>query len=201
MGCDLEVKVLSELGRRDRSEPQGMCPRGHTLNEAASERRGVTYRNRIEAGPSRASGPLTAKLSRSTLRLRKSGTRAADSHSSYSGRSRLTSERMTSTGSIGRRSEKSAEAILARGLRFAAPVVKGRTERRGDVAILGRVLQKPASAGLALEGRVKLESTAQRRHTRSARREPLPSGPLRSGNLNFPNRRIRTRTYGGVGGK
>jgi len=24
MGCDLEVKVLSELGRRDRSEPQGV---------------------------------------------------------------------------------------------------------------------------------------------------------------------------------
>lgn len=23
MGCDLEVKVLSELDRRDRSEPQG----------------------------------------------------------------------------------------------------------------------------------------------------------------------------------
>jgi hypothetical protein len=28
MGCDLEVKVLSELDRKDRSEPQGVALRG-----------------------------------------------------------------------------------------------------------------------------------------------------------------------------
>jgi hypothetical protein len=83
-------------------------------------KRGASFAGRrteigYEAGPSRASGPLTAKLSRSTLRLRKSGARAKDSHRSYSGRSRFTSERKTSTGSIRRRSEKSAEAIVAMG--------------------------------------------------------------------------------------
>jgi len=85
-----------------------------------------------EAGPSRASGQAAAKLSRSTLRFRKSGARAGDSHSSYSGRSRLTSERATPTGSIGRRSEKSAEAIVAVGFGDGGPpdFAKGRTERR-----------------------------------------------------------------------
>ncbi len=74
-----------------------------------------------EAGPSRASGQQAAKLSRSTLRLRKSGARAGDSHSSYSGRSRLMSERTTSTGSTGRRSEKSAEAIVAESFGLLRP--------------------------------------------------------------------------------
>ena len=55
--------------------------------------------------------------------------------------------------------------------------------------------------GLCWRVRVKLESTTRRRYTRSATNAPLHSGPLRLGNLNFPNRRMRTRTSGGVGGK
>jgi len=56
--------------------------------------------------------------------------------------------------------------------------------------------------GLALEGRVKLESTTQWRYSRPPMNALLHSGPLGwcLGNLNFPNRRIRTRTSGGVGG-
>ena len=57
------------------------------------------------------------------------------------------------------------------------------------------------SAELPLEGRVKLESTAKRGTPTS---DEEGASALRSaslGNLNIPNRRIRTRTYGGVGGE
>ena len=70
-----------------------------------------------------------------------------------------------------------------------------------DVANLGRVLQMFASAEPALKGRVKLESTTKAEiHTLGEEgTSALRSAP--SENLNFPNRRIRTRTYGGVGGE
>ena len=81
---------------------------------------------------------------------------------------------------------------------------KSRTERRVDVTNLGRVLQMPASAGPALEGTSETrEYNAAEIHTLGDER----TAALRSawfvvlGNLNFPNRRIRTRTSGGVGGE
>jgi hypothetical protein len=59
----------------------------------------------------------------------------------------------------------------------------------------------PLRRSYALEGRVKPESTTQA-EIQSVGEEGTST--LRSAileNLNFPNRRIRTRTYGGVGGK
>jgi len=70
MNCDLEVKVLSELDRRDRSEPQGDRPWGRRWKKRLARLAGWRTATGSEAGPSRASGQATAKLSRSTLRLR-----------------------------------------------------------------------------------------------------------------------------------
>src|SRR5690606_29674166 len=64
MGDGPEVRVLPELGRRDRSDPQGAD------REGSAERSGVANPSsrRTETGsealPSRASGHETAKLSR-----------------------------------------------------------------------------------------------------------------------------------------
>jgi hypothetical protein len=46
MGIDLEVKVLSGLGHRDRSEAQGAV-REVGAERSAEQTRGLTYRNRI----------------------------------------------------------------------------------------------------------------------------------------------------------
>jgi len=76
MGTDLEVKVLWEVDRNDPSEPQS------DERERVAERSGVArpagQRTEIgyEAWPTRASGHKTAKLSRSRVRLRRSGARA-----------------------------------------------------------------------------------------------------------------------------
>jgi hypothetical protein len=80
-------------------------------------------------------------------------------------------------------------------------VAKGRTERRVYVANLDRVLQTPASVGPAPEGRVKLENTAKVEIHTLGEEGTSALRSAGSGNLNVPNRRIRTRTYGGVGGE
>ena len=95
MGTDLEVRVHWEVDRNDPSEPQG------DERERVAERSGVARpagrRTEIgyEAWPTRASGPKTAKLSRSTVRLCRSGACAGTVSVSYLGRSRLTPERVT----------------------------------------------------------------------------------------------------------
>ena len=81
-------------------------------------------------------------------------------------------------------------------------MVKGRTDGRGHNLNLERVSRCLGSLPeLSLEGRVKPESTAKW-GTRANGEERLPTlrvGGLR--HLNHPNRRIRTRMYGGVGGE
>ena len=60
MGTDLEVRVLSEAGHSDRSEPQ--APEGDDgVKEAGSEAAGRRTGTGYEAVPSRASGQKTAK--------------------------------------------------------------------------------------------------------------------------------------------
>ena len=59
----------------------------------------------------------------------------------------------------------------------------------------------PLRRSLALEGRVKLESTTQVEIHTVGEEGTAALRSARSENLNFPNRRIRTRTYGGVGGE
>ena len=83
------------------------------------------------------------------------------------------------------------------------PDFEGRTEGRVHVANLVRVLQMSALAELALEGTSETREYNAAENTRSAKRESLHSGPPARGTSTFrniPNRRIRTRTYGGVGG-
>ena len=64
MGDGREVKVLSELGRRDRSEPQGADREGSAERSGASNPLSRRTEIRCEAVPSRVSVQLNAKLSR-----------------------------------------------------------------------------------------------------------------------------------------
>ena len=57
------------------------------------------------------------------------------------------------------------------------------------------------SAELSLEGRVMPNRTAKWGTGTLGEEGASVLGSASSGNLNFPNRRIRTRTYGGVGGE
>ena len=63
MGIDLEVKVLSEIGHNDRSEPQGRGTARDRLEEVGSEAAGRRTEIGFEAWPSRASGLELVKLS------------------------------------------------------------------------------------------------------------------------------------------
>jgi hypothetical protein len=81
-------------------------------------------------------------------------------------------------------------------------MAKDRTERRVDAANLDRGPQMSAQlVELSLEVRVKPDSTAKRGLSTVGEEGASALRSAYSGNLNFPNRRIRTRTYGGVGGK
>jgi hypothetical protein len=57
------------------------------------------------------------------------------------------------------------------------------------------------SAELSLEGRVQPESTAKWGTDTIGEEGASTLRSARLENLNIPNRRIRTRTYGGVGGE
>ena len=94
-----------------------------------------------------------------------------------------------------KRSEESAKAIVAGDRegpngRECAPVLHE-----------GAVPQKstPARMELAPEDRVKPERTAQRGNSDDAARTTSTGGSLWHA-VNFPNRRMRTRMSGGVGG-
>ena len=63
MTTDLEVRVLRELGRGDPSEAQG-ADREVDAEGSVERIRGLTNRNRIGGAHGRASGHVTAKLSR-----------------------------------------------------------------------------------------------------------------------------------------
>jgi hypothetical protein len=57
------------------------------------------------------------------------------------------------------------------------------------------------SAELSLEGRVKPNSTAKRGNDTIGDEHAAALRSAGTGNLNVPNRRMRTRMSGGVGGK
>ena len=61
--------------------------------------------------------------------------------------------------------------------------------------------QKSMQRELPLEGRGESPSVAWSEETRTAGSGPCDQARLRQRDLNLPNRRIRTRTYGGVTGK
>ncbi len=90
-----EVSVLWEGDRNDPSEPQGdererVAERGGVARPAG-RRTGIGY----EAWPTRASGHVTAKLSRSNVRLRRIRRSCSDSEWHYLGRSRFMPETAT----------------------------------------------------------------------------------------------------------
>ena len=69
MNIDLEVKVLWEVGRDDPSEPQGADREGSTERSGVARPVGRRTETGYEAGRIRASGHVTAKLSRPKRRL------------------------------------------------------------------------------------------------------------------------------------
>ena len=80
----------------------------------------MTYRNRIGGGADQGEWASDHEALAIKERFRRSGTRAGTVDESYLGRSRLTSERET-TRRVTRRSEKSAEAIVAAGFGARGP--------------------------------------------------------------------------------
>ena len=112
MGDGPEVKVLSELGRRDRSEPQGADCEGSAERSGGANPLSRRTETGYEAVPSRGSGHRTAKLSRPTLRRCKSGGCAGKAIVLTRGdlALRLKGRRRVA---IPVRSEKSAEAVVA----------------------------------------------------------------------------------------
>jgi hypothetical protein len=83
------------------------------------------------------------------------------------------------------------------------PNAKGRTERRVDVANLGRVPQMSAHVGGAPVGaqRVMPNGSAKWGNGTIGEEQTTALRSACSGNLNVSNRRMRTRMSGGVGGK
>ena len=111
MGIDLEVKVLSEIGHNDRSEPQGRNREGPS-GGSGERNRGPTYRNRIRGVAEQGERAEVREALVTEARRRISGGRAVkvdvltwgDLASRLKGRRR---------GRESRRSEKSAEAVVA----------------------------------------------------------------------------------------
>jgi hypothetical protein len=68
MGSGQEVKVLPELGRRDRSDPQGADREGSAERSGVANPSSRRTETGYEAMPSRASVHVNAKLSRPKLR-------------------------------------------------------------------------------------------------------------------------------------
>ena len=94
MTIDLEVEVLSEADRSDRSEPQGVTVR-KALKAAGNRTCGVTNRNRIGGGANQGEWANDHEALAIKERSRRSGTRAGTADESYLGRSRLMPERAT----------------------------------------------------------------------------------------------------------
>jgi hypothetical protein len=123
-GIDLEVKVLSEIGHSNRSEPQGR-DREESSGGSGERNRGPTYRNRIRGGAEQGERAESREALVTKARRRIPGGRAGKVDVSYLGRSRLMPERATPDWSPPRRSEKSAEAVVV-----GQMTTKGRTVRR-----------------------------------------------------------------------
>ncbi len=135
MNSSQEVKVLPELGRRDRSEPQGADREGSAERSGVANPSSRRTETGYEALPSRVSGQVTAKLSRPRLRRRRSGGCAGKAAVLTWGdlASRLKGRR--AGGGKPGRSEKSAEAVVVgpgchHGKGPKPHLTKGRTERR-----------------------------------------------------------------------
>ena len=119
-------------------------------------------------------------------------------------------ERVTPSGGVKRRSEKSAEIVVVGSgalMRLDPnPPDEGSNERESSTTTeCGKARhQMPAGTGLALERRG--EAPRVQRSGEAGRAGVDPSAQAATmatwqSDLNFSNRRIRTRTYGGVGGE
>ena len=108
-----------------------------------------------------------------------------------------------------RRSEKSAEAIVGRRSAHTrldpAPADEGPNEKESaPTTECGKAVhQMPAKAELALESRgeaPRVERSGEAGRAGVEMDAQANAAATRRYDLNFSNRRIRTRTYGGVGG-
>jgi hypothetical protein len=204
MGAALEVRVLSQAGHSERSEPQ--LRKGDRSWEGSGERnRGPTYRNRIRGGAVQGERANDREALVAKGRGRRSGGRAAkgsvlawgDLASRLKGR-RREAEREVSKGS-------SSEWTRRQGWlpAYRKPeerrLAKGRTEGRNTSQISNPIAPEVRHSWRSSSRTVGVNSRGACEAVKGAGDEGETR--LRAAKpVNRPNRRMRTRLSGGVGG-
>jgi hypothetical protein len=133
MGTDLEVKVLWEVDRNDRSEAQG--DERERVAERSVERdlRGDEQKSDMRRGRQGRAGKKPQSSRDQRVRLRKSGARAGTvSVITWGDLALRLKGRRCRTRCVVFRSEKSAEAIVAKDFGESGPLLKQRAEQRGE---------------------------------------------------------------------